>query len=172
MFERMGLLLTRARWSVAGAGSAHHQPGFEQYRSGRAGWQRACAEAGLPTGGLDLGMPDGLDEGRNATSILLEGADPPTALVCVSDSIALGAWTELTRRGLRPGRDLAIVGFDDSPTAEVIGLSSAAQPLDQVATACLSLLHTVLNAAEPAAVPPGPVLLEPRLMVRASSTRD
>jgi DNA-binding LacI/PurR family transcriptional regulator len=138
----------------------------------RAGWQQACAAAGLSTDGLDLGMPDGLDEGRIATSILLEGAHPPTALVCVSDSIALGAWTELTGRGLRPGQDLAIVGFDDSPTAEVIGLSSAAQPLDQVATACLSLLHTVLNAAEPAAAPPGPVLLEPRLMVRASSTRD
>ena len=138
----------------------------------RAGWQQACAAAGLSTDGLDLGMPDGLDEGRIATSILLEGAHPPTALVCVSDSIALGAWTELTGRGLRPGQDLAIVGFDDSPTAEVIGLSSAAQPLDQVATACLSLLHTVLNATEPAAGPPGPVLLEPRLMVRASSTRD
>jgi DNA-binding LacI/PurR family transcriptional regulator len=138
----------------------------------RSGWQQACAAAGLPTDGLDLGMPDGLDQGQNATSTLLDRPDPPTALVFVSDSIALGAWTELTRRGLRPGRDLALVGFDDSPTAAVIGLSSAAQPLDQAATACLSLLHAVLNAAEPAAGPAGPVLLESQLVVRASSVRD
>jgi DNA-binding LacI/PurR family transcriptional regulator len=138
----------------------------------RAGWWQACHAAGLPTDGLDLNLLEGVDQGQSATSTLLERADPPTALVCVSDSIALGAWTELARRGLRPGQDVAIVGFDDSPTAEVIGLSSAAQPLDQVATTCLSLLHTVLDATAPAAGPPGPVLLEPRLMVRASSARD
>ena len=135
----------------------------------RAGWQHACETAGIHLPGLDVRTTDGLEQGRAATSTLLDLADPPTALVCASDSLALGAWTELTRRGLEPGKDVAVVGFDDTPTAAVIGLTSIAQPLKQAAESCLTLLHAVLDAPSPAASPPGPLLLEPQLMMRAST---
>lgn len=118
--------------------------------------------------GYDAGVPDGLDTGRKAAATMLDLPTPPTAIVCASDSLALGAWTEITARGLRPGVDVAVVGFDDSPTAAVVGLSSVAQPYDEAAAACLRMLQELLATPKPPAAPPTPVLLPPRLVVRAS----
>ena len=137
----------------------------------KAGWEQACQAAGLPTDGLCARLEDDLAQGREACARLLEAADPPTGFVCVSDTIALGAWTEITARGLVPGRDIAVIGFDDSTAAAAVGLTSVAQPLDEVADACLVALDRILSpgsgkgkrGARPRA------LLEPRLVVRTSS---
>lgn len=136
-----------------------------------SGWLRACEKAGLDTSNVARCDLDTLPSGRAAGARLLDCADPPTGIVCASDSLALGAWTEITARGLTPGRDVAVVGFDDSSTAAVIGLSSVAQPMNGVARACLDLLEQVLAANDAGAPPPAPasVLLAPFLVVRASS---
>lgn len=145
----------------------------------RSGWADLALAAGLEVRpGYDAGVADGLDTGRAAAATMLDLDVPPTAIVCASDSLALGAWTELTARGLRPGTDVAVIGFDDSTTAGVVGLSSVAQPLGDAAAACLSMLHDTLardrprgGAADPGRAPTGPpepVLLTPTLIVRAS----
>jgi DNA-binding LacI/PurR family transcriptional regulator len=179
-----------ATWHLARAGHRRvaflgWPPGSEVGDDRRSGWARCAAERGLEVRpGYDAGVEDGLDTGRAATAGMLDLADPPTAVVCASDSLALGAWTEVTARGLRPGTDVAVIGFDDSSTASVIGLSSVAQPLDAAAGACLRTLAEVLatdGATGPAARlvasslppaaqrrPPEPVLLAPRLVIRAS----
>ena len=132
-----------------------------------SGWASACRDAGAPTEGLRLQMEDELAEGRAACAALLRAAEPPTAFVCVSDTIALGAWTELTARGLMPGRDAAVVGFDDTSAAAVVGLTSVAQPLDKVADACVDALDKLLTS--PKGRRPAQVLLEPRLVLRSSA---
>ncbi len=135
----------------------------------RSGWSTLLAVSGIDVpAGYDVGVPDGLDTGREAAAAMLDLPKPPTAIVCASDSLALGAWTEITARGLRPGADVAVVGFDDSPTAAVVGLSSLAQPYDEAAAACLRMLQELLATPKPPAVPPTPILLPPRLVVRAS----
>ena len=77
-------------------------------------------------------------------------------MVCASDSFAIGAWSAIAARGGRPGgngpRDVAVVGYDDSPPAGVMGLSSVAQPHEQVARWCVRLLHDLL---EPGGEGPG-----------------
>ncbi|MGH3420351.1 MAG: substrate-binding domain-containing protein, partial [Streptosporangiaceae bacterium] len=85
--------------------------------------------------------------------------------------IALGAWTEITARGLVPGRDLAVIGFDDSAAAAALGLTSVAQPLDEVADACLVALGKLLSPGrDPGKRAARPrTLLEPHLVVRGSS---
>lgn len=134
------------------------------------GWAAACREAGLPTAGLRLAMQDELAEGRAACAGLLDSAEPPTALVCVSDTIALGAWNELMSRGLAPGRDVAVTGFDDTATAAVVGLTSVAQPMDDVADACFGILDGLLApGGGRAAAARRHVLLQPRLVVRESA---
>lgn len=141
-----------------------------------AGWESACREAGLPTTGLRLQIQDEFGEGRAACAALLDGEDPPTAFACVSDTIALGAWNQLMARGLIPGRDAAVTGFDDTTAAAVVGLTSVAQPLDEVADACFSTLDDLLTTAQHgprngrrAAPARRRVLLEPRLVRRESA---
>jgi DNA-binding LacI/PurR family transcriptional regulator len=142
----------------------------------KSGWDQACQAAGLPAGGLVARMEDDLVQGRVACARLLGSPRPPTAFVCVSDTIALGAWTEITARGLVPGRDVSVIGFDDSSPAAAVGLTSVAQPLDDVADACLVALGKLLAAGRPGKSAPAArgraqqrVLLEPHLVIRGSA---
>jgi DNA-binding LacI/PurR family transcriptional regulator len=135
----------------------------------RAGWEAACREAALPADGLLLRMNNSFAAGRSACAELLLAASPPTAFVCVSDVIALGALSELTARGLEPGSQSAVIGFDDSAAAALAGLSSVRQPLAEVASACLDCLHKLQARPGPRDKPPDTVLLEPRLVLRGSA---
>lgn len=135
----------------------------------RSGWEQACRAAGLPVSGLARQMTNTLAEGRAACAGLLDSPDPPAAFVCVSDVIALGAWAELTARGLVPGRDAAVTGFDDSTAAAVTGLTSVAQPLSEAAAACLAALQKLLAAPGGPRAAPDEVLLQPRLVLRSSA---
>jgi DNA-binding LacI/PurR family transcriptional regulator len=156
-------------------GAGHRRIAFVGWPAGsgvgedrRSGWEQACRTGGLPFRGLSRRTEDGLDQGRQACASLLDAPRPPTAIVCVSDTLALGAWVEVTARGLEPGRDVAIIGFDDSPTAAVIGLSSIAQPLVAAARACIDRVHTLPSGRRDSDAAPDQVLLAPRLVIRAS----
>ena len=46
--------------------------------------------------------------------------DPATAIVCSSDTLALGALRALATRGLRAGPDVAVTGFDNTPVAAAV----------------------------------------------------
>lgn len=132
------------------------------------GWQRAVEARHLPSRGLVVRGEDGVAAGAALAERLLDAAAPPTAIVCVSDVMALGALRALDDRGLRPGWDVAVTGFDDSPLATVVrpGLTSVRQPLEAVAEKVIELLLDHLDGS-----PGKPVrlLLPPALVVRASS---
>jgi LacI family transcriptional regulator len=57
--------------------------------------------------------------GYQAAATLLEEGEPPTAVIAYSDPVALGVMAAVHDRGLRVGKDLALVGFDDLDQAEV-----------------------------------------------------
>ncbi|MEZ5670597.1 MAG: LacI family DNA-binding transcriptional regulator [Alphaproteobacteria bacterium] len=59
-------------------------------------------------------FPDG---GRHGIAELLDRDDPPTAVFCISDWVAMGAYQEIQRRGLRIPDDIAVVGYDDQEFA-------------------------------------------------------
>lgn len=135
----------------------------------RSGWRRACAARGLDTG-LVATAENGIDEGHALAAGLLGLADPPTAFVCVSDGFAIGCLQAVRERGLEPGRDVAVVGFDDSPAAELpgIGLTSVRQPVEEAGDAVVGMVTDVLD--DPGYRHPG-LLLPPTLVVRTSSVR-
>lgn len=141
----------------------------------RAGWARAMRELGLGTDGLDVEVPDGVEQGRAATERLLAALAPATAVVCASDSLAVGALSAVRNRGLVPGADVGVVGFDDTVLATTLGLTSLAQPIDEVAAACVRRLVTRLDpvlSRRPSLTADAPAtLLPPRLVVRESSRR-
>ncbi|GAA2344646.1 LacI family DNA-binding transcriptional regulator [Dactylosporangium salmoneum] len=130
------------------------------------GWRDAMTRHGLPTD-LDARAEDTMPAGSQAAGRLLDDPHPPTAIVAATDTIAVGIHHEATTRGLRPGADLAIVGFDDTPTALAFGLTSIGQPVTEAARAIMELL--VDTVAKPDRHAVHGRLLAPRLVVRASS---
>ena len=46
--------------------------------------------------------------------------------------MAFGALQEARARGIRIPEDLAIIGFDDHPMSEMLGLSTIRQPVDTI----------------------------------------
>jgi LacI family transcriptional regulator len=46
-------------------------------------------------------------------AMLLSLPKPPTAVLCCNDVAAVGALKTLATRGLRAGKDIALIGFDD-----------------------------------------------------------
>lgn len=113
-------------------------------------------------------VADVVDSARHAAHGLIdEGA---TAIACVSDTVALGVLHACHERGLRPGADIGVTGFDDSLAAQVTwpGLTSVRQPLEQAAREIAGLLTAVL-AGQP--IPERGRMLEPTLVERGSSRR-
>lgn len=132
------------------------------------GWRATLALHGLDATGLDPRDLDTVESGVRLAAHLLDSADPPTAYVCVSDVLALGALQTLTARGVAVGAGgVAVTGFDDTPTAALVSpsLTSVRQPLEEVGRTVIRLLTGTLAGH---AATPG-VLLEPALVVRHSS---
>lgn len=130
-----------------------------------AGWQRAMRRHGLSTRARRAQSVDDIEAAHDAVKPLLDAG--ATAVVAASDTLALGCYHALRERGATPGRDVAVIGFDDSPTAALVSpaLSSIEQPLEAVGRECLRLL---LARIADAGAPPERVLLAPSLVVRDS----
>jgi DNA-binding LacI/PurR family transcriptional regulator len=119
-------------------------------RDRERGWRSAIESLDLPSQGLsELGVPDSVSTGSRLAAMLFDRPEPPTAFVCATDLLALGALDAVHRRGLRPGTDIAVVGFDDTPTASVADLSSVSQPLIEVANATADLVLAGLAGGVP-----------------------
>lgn len=79
------------------------------------GYTRALHEKGLPIDPL-LMLNGDLTEtsGYALCRSLLLGAVPPTAILCATDPMAIGAIAACRERGLVVGRDISIVGYGNS----------------------------------------------------------
>ena len=125
------------------------------------GWQRTMREADpeLPLSELSAECSNDVTDARQAASALLDRGI--TAFVCASDTLALGARGAVDNR-LGSGPHVPIVGFDDTPVARALGLSSVAQPIVRAARTSVSLLVSRLEAERP----PEHVLLRPSPVFR------
>ena len=84
-----------------------------------AGWR-----AGLEAAGIDwstvpvIGGPGKMAEaGRVAGGRLLDRADRPTAIIALSDVLAIGVLEAAAERGISVPGELSVAGFDDVPEA-------------------------------------------------------
>jgi LacI family transcriptional regulator len=102
--------------------------------------------------------------GFDSGEILLAHPEPPTAIFAVNDFLAIGLFGALRKRGLVVGRDIAVVGYNDTPLAEHLQLTSIATSMhDQGVRAVETLLRRI--AGEPVQSHRFPA----RLNLRASS---
>nr|WP_241823980.1 LacI family DNA-binding transcriptional regulator [Enterovibrio norvegicus] len=87
---------------------------ISDYQERKQGFMRAMEEAGLSveTGDIEPSSTK-RQGGKIALNRVLDRAPDITAIVCFTDVVAYGAYTALRERGLTPGKDIAVVGFDD-----------------------------------------------------------
>ena len=105
--------------------------------------------------------------GWEAVSKLLNAGNRPSALLVVSNNMVLGAIEGLRERGLDIPKDMAIVGFGDTPSAALLSppLTVVAQPAREIgATGARLLLERFQNPDRPRRS----IVLDTQLIVRES----
>lgn len=122
----------------------------------RRGWRDAMVAAGHRDT-VDLTCEDDVTAATRTVTTAIEGGHGFDALVCASDTLALGARFVL-------GDSVPVVGYDDTPVAEAVGISSVEQPLVAAASAAVELLMGSGRAVLPAST--GHRLLAPRVVWR------
>lgn len=104
-----------------------------------------------------------------AVRALLARTEPPDALFCFSDELAVGSLRELHDRGVRVPSDMSIVGFDDVEGSRFAtpSLTSVGPDKAEIANAALEML---IERIEGSQVSPRDVRVRHELVVRESST--
>lgn len=133
----------------------------------RAGYEDALAAAGIPIE-AELEFPAAASRraGRDICGDVL--AAHPTAIVCFNDLIAFGMMMELKRRGIEPGRDIALTGYDDIDEASVWspGLTSVWNGQQEVGRLAARMLLDVVSGRPPETMR---VLVKPELRLRETT---
>lgn len=128
-----------------------------------------CAQHGVDVPAhWRIESPFDTDAGRDIGARLLAPADRPTAIFAVNDFLAVGVMGAAREQGLEAGRDVAIVGYNDTPLAGAlpIGLTTVHSPMHEMGRMGLELLLQKLAGGQPDSV-----RLAPHLVVRDSSKR-
>lgn len=111
-----------------------------------------------------------VEDGVEAMSRLLAYSPVPDAVFAFNDNIAFGAMKVLKSRGLRIPEDVALAGFSDSFASTLVepGLTTVAQPLDEMGAQAAACLLRQMEGFEPA---DKTIMLEGTVVIRPSSMR-
>ncbi len=96
--------------------------------------------------------------------MLFSASEPPTAILAMSDNIALLAINWLRARGLSVPRDVSVIGFDGVPEGGMVepGLTTMAQPFAEIA-------RRAVKAVLDDVVPAKREMIDVTLVVRGST---
>ena len=138
--ERMGVLSFVTTLDAAAALeldlSAERLAGYEEGLGGA--WEpelvRTC-------------RPNAPEPAREATLDLLRSPEPPTAILAMSDILAVGALQAAAEDGVSVPEQLSVVGFDDSPAARQATppLTTIAQPHEEKGRLAAQLLTEAIE---------------------------
>ncbi len=157
---------------VAHIGGREDSTGMRRF----AGYKQALQNRGLPFSEQYVVRRSSVDtksseQGAEAMRLLLQLDPRPDGVFCHNDPLAIGAMNTILEAGLRIPEDIALIGcgnlhYDDCLR---VGLSSIDQHSEQIGQYAAEI---ILNLIESKTVPAiRRVILEPALIVRASTTR-
>jgi len=108
--------------------------------------------------------------GAAAVGRLFDQGKLPDAIIAYNDAVAQGVYDEMRRRGLEPGRDLAVASFDDTRIAasQVPPMTSVAGFPQQIGAKGTEMLMTRLADGN-ADLPTQLTLIQPQLKIRSST---
>lgn len=150
-------------------------PGSSRVGASRfAGYQDAMAAAGIEVQPQWIVEAESTFQNGYAVTqalLALPPGDRSTAIVAIDDNLAIGALRAALDAGYAVGPELGITGFDDTPGVQHLSpaLTSVRQPILEVAQTLVPMLFQLIDGQHPQ---PDKVILEPRLIVRASSLRN
>jgi LacI family transcriptional regulator len=137
------------------------------------GYRQALETAGITFDpGLVHAEASDTEGGHRAALALLDRADPPTALFCFNDRMAMGAYRAAQQLGLRIPADLSVVGFDDQ---EIIsaglypGLTTMALPHYEMGAWSVDTLIETITSDRRRKPPPAAHVSMPCPLVRRGS---
>lgn len=140
-------------------------------RARRRGFANAYQQAGiaLPVRD-DIETPYDRKAGFRAVEEIFGQGSPPTAIACCSDTVALGVMHGLRKRGLEPGRDIAVTGYDDIEEAAFSEppLTTVADGHGEIGRLAARALFAKIKGETPSTEP---VMIEPELKIRGSVNR-
>ena len=133
---------------VAFIGGPNH---LDMVRRRKHGYLEALRENRIPIA-RDLVVCDKIDfdVARKATLRLLEGENPPDAILAFNDIITYAAFDAIKSKGLRIPEDVAIIGFTDGDTAAFVTprLSAIMDQAHVQGTKACQLLMKSINGDE------------------------
>jgi DNA-binding LacI/PurR family transcriptional regulator len=120
------------------------RPSYRVTRERLAGY-RAAANAATPqpaTLAVYEVAVNSRDQGHQAALALLHATPPPTAVLAMSDELAIGVLAAARELDLRVPHDLSVVGWDDAPGARASdpALTTIRQSLHDQGRTCARLL--------------------------------
>ena len=94
----------------------------------------------------------------------------PDAVFAASDMMAIGALKALREAGRQVPQDVALIGFDDIPSASVIepALTTVRQPIERMGSMAVDLLLSVLESLSEGEPPAQRIILPTELVIRTS----
>ena len=151
--------------------AAHDEDRLSPDPDGRtSAWRAALDDAGLEVDEeLLVTGPAGAEGGAEGMGLLLGLRYPPTAVVAVTDEMALGAIRTLRRAGLRVPEDISVIGIDDHPLAAATDLTTVAQPVREQGRRAGALVRAALRGEDGGRVPPAE-MLPTRLVLRRTTS--
>jgi DNA-binding LacI/PurR family transcriptional regulator len=140
---------------------------FHVQRERLAGWTGGLGEGGGSITALYECNGDDPDRGGGALAELRSAAPHITAVLAMTDLLAIGVMRAARAAGLRVPDDLSVVGFDDLPAARRTrpALTTVRQPLELKGTAAARALLARLGGHPQGSIAPHPT----ELIVRAST---
>jgi DNA-binding LacI/PurR family transcriptional regulator len=125
------------------------RPSYRVTRERLAGYQTAADAATPRLPALDVYevAVNSRDEGHAAALALLQATPRPTAVLAMSDELALGTLAAARELGLRVARDVSVLGWDDSPSAGASdpALTTVGQSLHEQGRTCARLLISAIR---------------------------
>ncbi|CAG9297597.1 LacI family DNA-binding transcriptional regulator [Celerinatantimonas diazotrophica] len=119
-------------------------PNYSSNSLGRTkGYEKALIEAGLKfSPQLCIQSRFDFESGEAAGHVLFALEDRPTAIFAVTDNLALGVMSAAKKFNLLPGKDFALIGYNDTPVLSMLPtpISSVHIPLDFIAYKAIELL--------------------------------
>ncbi|HEY9263042.1 MAG TPA: substrate-binding domain-containing protein, partial [Mycobacterium sp.] len=131
------------------------------------GFHRQIGEAGLAEPTV-VTVEWGIEGGARGMELLLSRPQLPTAVFCHSDEIALGALRTLRRSGISVPQQVSVIGIDDHPSADLVDLTTVAQPVREQGRIAAGLVLSHLDPAGSRAAA-AVTTLPTRLVIRGST---